>query len=374
MIACLIQVSESTDRYEGLCARIAELESSEMELKSTAAALDETRRAIAALMDNLPGMAYRCRYDQDRTMVFVSHGCRNLTGLTAAELTNGNAGVYVALIHRDDREGVFAEIERAVAGREPFRLIYRICRTDGSEKWVWEHGHAVCGTDGMPYALDGFVMDITEYKQVDMELKEKARKHEQAMMGTIQAISRMIAMRDAYTARHEERVADLASAVAADLGLPAGQIECVRTAALIHDIGKINIPVEILNKPGQLNPFEFHFVREHARSGYDILQGIEFPWPIADIVWQHHERLDGSGYPRGLRGEDILMEARIIAVADVVEAMASDRPYRPAVGLDAAISEITDGKGGRYDGAVVAACLRVLDGRDLSFLKGGPAL
>jgi len=374
MIARQIPIPEGTDWYEKLCVRIAELEGSEIELKSAAVALDETRRTIAALMDNLPGMAYRCRYDRDRAMVFVSHGCRNLTGLAAAELTDGNAGIYGALIHRDDREGVLSEIERAVSGREPFRLIYRICRADSSEKWVWEHGHAVCGSDGMPYALEGFVMDITEYKQADMELKEKARKHEQAMMGTIQAVSRMIAMRDAYTARHEERVADLAAAVAAELGLPAGQIESIRTAALIHDVGKINIPVEILNKPGQLNPFEFHVVREHARSGYDILQGIEFPWPIADIVWQHHERMDGSGYPRGLSGGDILLEARIIAVADVVEAMASDRPYRPAVGLDAAIGEITAGGGGRYDEAVVAACLRVLAGRDLSFLNGEPAL
>ncbi len=372
MIACQVPVQgNEEDKYGVLRARIHELELSEMELKSASVVLDENRRTISALMNNLPGMAYRCRHDRSRTMAFVSQGCLNLTGCSDAELTGGRGNRYSSLIHREDRRHVFGEIERAVAAGTPFNIVYRIMSVGCGEKWVWENGHAVYEPTGEPYMLEGFVMDITEHKMTELTLKQKSLAHEKAMMGTIEAVSRMVAMRDAYTAGHEERVAELAAATAAEIGMDGGQIEGIRAAGLIHDIGKINVPVDILNKPGKLNRIEYHFVREHVRTGYEILKGIDFPWPVADIVWQHHERMDGSGYPRGLRGDDILTEARIIAVADVVEAMAYDRPYRPALGLPAAIEEISKNCGRLYDADAVAACLRVIGDRRIDFLKGG---
>jgi putative nucleotidyltransferase with HDIG domain len=165
--------------------------------------------------------------------------------------------------------------------------------------------------------------------------------------------------RDPYTAGHQIRYADLARAISAEMGLPPEKIDGIRMAASIHDIGKLSIPAEILSKPTKLTEIEFKLIMEHARKGYEILKDVESSRPLAEIVYQHHERMDGSGYPRGLKGEEILMEARILAVADVVEAMASHRPYRPALGIDAALSEIEKNRGILYDEAVVDNCLRL---------------
>jgi HD-GYP domain-containing protein (c-di-GMP phosphodiesterase class II) len=172
-------------------------------------------------------------------------------------------------------------------------------------------------------------------------------------------------MRDPYTSGHQKRVAQLAVAIAGDLGLPKDEIHGIHLAASIHDLGKIRVPAEILSKPGKLTDIEYLLIKAHAQAGYDILKGIEFPWPLANIVLQHHERLDGSGYPQGLKGEKILLGARIIAVADVVEAMASHRPYRAAMGLDLALAEIERGRSTAYDLAVANACLKLF--REVTF-------
>lgn len=176
---------------------------------------------------------------------------------------------------------------------------------------------------------------------------------------TVQAISTALELRDAYTYGHQKRVTALAVAIGEELGLPDAEVSGIKVAAGVHDIGKITIPSEILTKPGRLKDIEYQFMKGHAEAGRDILKDITFPWPIADIVWQHHERLDGSGYPRGLCGDEILMEARVIAVADVVEAMASHRPYRPALGMEAALQAIERGRGHAFDPKVVDACLRL---------------
>jgi HD-GYP domain-containing protein (c-di-GMP phosphodiesterase class II) len=164
-------------------------------------------------------------------------------------------------------------------------------------------------------------------------------------------------MRDPYTAGHHRRSADLARAIGREMGLPEDQVEGLRLAGTIHDVGKIGIPADILSKPTRLSEIEFSLIQSHSQIGYDILAGIEFAWPIAKIVNQHHERMDGSGYPQGLKNGDILLESRILAVADVIEAMASHRPYRPSLGIEAALKEIEDKKGVLYDPAVVTACL-----------------
>ncbi len=163
-------------------------------------------------------------------------------------------------------------------------------------------------------------------------------------------------MRDPYTAGHQQRVAKLAVAIARELHLPEQQIEGLYLAGIVHDVGKINVPAEILNKPGKLSRLQYQLIQAHAEAGYDIIKGVDFPWPIAEIVRQHHERLDGSGYPHGLAGEAILPEAKILAVADVVESMMSHRPYRASLGIEAALAEIEADEGRLFDAAAVEAC------------------
>src|ERR1035437_4737272 len=182
---------------------------------------------------------------------------------------------------------------------------------------------------------------------------------ETAFMSTVRVINTLGEMRDPYTAGHERRVAELAAAIGAELGFSVRQQEGLRVAGYLHDIGKITIPSEILAKPGKLSWVEHRLIQEHAQSGYGVLKDVKFPWQMAEVVLQHHERMDGSGYPRGLKGEAILLKARILAVADVVEAMSSHRPYRPALGIEAALAEIERGRGTLFDTNVIAACLRL---------------
>lgn len=181
---------------------------------------------------------------------------------------------------------------------------------------------------------------------------------------TVQAIATTVEKRDPYTAGHQRRVANLAAAIAQEMGLPDEQVKGIRLAGIIHDLGKINIPAEILSKPGKLNEIEYLLMQSHPQSGYDILKGVSFPWPIADIILQHHERQDGSGYPQGLKDEQILLEAKIMAVADVVEAMSSHRPYRAGLGLEMAIEEIERNRGKLYEPKAVDACLKLFRERD----------
>lgn len=189
------------------------------------------------------------------------------------------------------------------------------------------------------------------------KLQESMSNLKKTLEGSIQAMAMTVETRDPYTAGHQQRVANLADAIAQEMGLPDSKIEGIRMAGLIHDLGKISIPAEILSKPGRINKIEFDLIKTHPRAGYEILKAIEFPWPIAQTVHQHHERIDGSGYPLGLVGEEILLGARILGVADVVEAMASHRPYRPALGIDKALEEISKNKGKLYDPDVAKACL-----------------
>lgn len=211
-------------------------------------------------------------------------------------------------------------------------------------------------------------LDITERKDAEHQIEEGARKLQEMMDGSIRAISAALEMRDPYTAGHERRVADLAYAIGVELGLPAHQNEGIRIAGYLHDIGKIAVPTEILNKPGRLNPYELGIIKSHPQVGYDILVQISFVWPVAQATMQHHERLDGSGYPGGIKDDLIIPEARILAVADVVEAMSSHRPYRPALGRDAALAEVRQKRGTLYDAQAVDACIHVVEAAPTKYL------
>jgi Response regulator containing a CheY-like receiver domain and an HD-GYP domain len=208
---------------------------------------------------------------------------------------------------------------------------------------------------------DLFEKEIIQHKQREDERQQNMDRLHKALEGTVSAIGAMIETRDPYTAGHQRRVSDLAGTIAAEMGLAPDQIDGIRMASMIHDIGKIVIPAEILCKAKKLTEIELSLVRDHVRAGYDILKDIEFTWPVARMVLEHHEKLDGSGYPRNLSGQEILLESSIITVADVVESMASHRPYRPSLGINAALDEIAKNRGTLYSPDVVDACLRLFN-------------
>jgi PAS domain S-box-containing protein/putative nucleotidyltransferase with HDIG domain len=256
--------------------------------------------------------------------------------------------------------------------RQPLRDIFRtVVSQEGDEPEI-----ALWARNGKKFSIEetnmpvtdghressGHVLvfrDISARKNAEKELKESWEKLHQALEGTIQAMALTIEIRDPYTAGHQRRVSKLSCAIAQDLGMSEFQVEGLRVAGDIHDIGKIYVPAEILSKPGQITAIEYGIIKTHPQVGYDILKTIKFPWPVAQIVLQHHERLDGSGYPLGLVGDLILKEARILTVADIVEAMSSHRPYRPAQGIDKALAEVMENKGRFYDSDAVDACVRL---------------
>ncbi len=203
--------------------------------------------------------------------------------------------------------------------------------------------------------------DITASKKAEKDLNESFRNLRKALDGIIQAVALTVEKRDPYTAGHQRRVADLARAIATKMGLPKKQIDGIRIAGSIHDLGKTCVPADILSKPGRLTDHEFGIIKAHPEVGYDILKNIQFPWPIAQTILQHHERMDGTGYPAGLKGEGILLEARIVAVSDVVEAMSSHRPYRASLGLEMAMNEIARGRGSAYDPDAVDICITLFE-------------
>jgi len=207
--------------------------------------------------------------------------------------------------------------------------------------------------------LMGTIKDITERKKAEEALHQTLDRLKKAVGTTIQVLVSAVEMRDPYTAGHQKNSADVAIAIAMEMGLPQEKIDGILMAGIIHDIGKLSIPAEILSKPTKLTNIEFSLIKEHSHSGYEMLKDVESPWPLAEIVYQHHERMNGSGYPRNLKGDEILLEARILAVADVLEAMASHRPYRPTLGIKVALEEITKNKGILYDSTVADACLRL---------------
>jgi PAS domain S-box-containing protein/putative nucleotidyltransferase with HDIG domain len=220
--------------------------------------------------------------------------------------------------------------------------------------------------EGKPAALS-IARDITERKVAEEERKQSFERLRRALEETVNALASAVEMRDPYTAGHQHRVTSLACAIAEEMGLPKEKIEGIHLAGVIHDVGKIRVPAEILSWPGQLTEIDFNLIKTHPQVGYDILKRIELPHEVTKIMLQHHERLDGSGYPAGLKGDKILLEAKILAVADVVEAMASHRPYRASLGIDKALEEISKNKGILYDPEVVDACLRLFNEKNFSF-------
>ncbi|HOE15881.1 MAG TPA: HD domain-containing protein [Syntrophorhabdaceae bacterium] len=306
-------------------------------------------------------------YDVRSDKVVVSGAITHITGYTQDETSFGK-NFWREHIHQDDREAVLNFLLNVTKGNvSNYRIRYRFRRKDGSCIHVEDSGVCMNDAGGRTYRILGAIEDVTFQQQAEASQKALIEELKKTIEGTVEALAATSEIRDPYTAGHQRRVTQLACAVAGEMGLAADAIDKIRIASLLHDVGKISIPAEILSKPARLNEYEFSITKLHAEAGYDILKNIKFPWNIAEIVFQHHERLDGSGYPRALQNGDILLEARIIAVADVVEAMASHRPYRPALGIDAALDEITRNVERLYDSDVVGASVRIFKERGFRF-------
>jgi PAS domain S-box-containing protein len=292
--------------------------------------------------------------DADGNVVEVSDSFCQMLGYSREELIDANVMLWDAQWSPQELKQRIAEM-LGKEGRSVFETRHR--RRDGSFLDV-EVAAQGLELDGKPVLFNS-ARDITERKRTEEEIRRYVEQLKTAFMSTVEVVTTLSEMRDPYTAGHERRVAEIAVAIGAELGFDAQRQEGLRVAGYLHDIGKITIPSEILSKPGKLTAIQFQLVRGHAQASYDVLKGVEFPWPVAEIALQHHERLDGSGYPQGLKGEAILLEARIMAVADVVEAMSSHRPYRPGLGIDQTLAEIERGRGTLYDANVADACLKL---------------
>ena len=205
------------------------------------------------------------------------------------------------------------------------------------------------------------------YNQLEKELQQSYEKLQKFIEGTAHIIMKVVEIRDPYSTGHQQRVSKLATAIAREMKLPQDKIEGVRLASLVHDVGKVNLPTEIVSKPSKLVEVEFNLLKNHPRVGYNILKKVNFPWPIAEIVFQHYEKIDGSGYPRGLKGDEILIEAKILGVANVVEAMSSYKSYRPALSINESLAEISKNKNILFDPEVVDTCMKLFKEKGFKF-------
>ncbi|MCX8109691.1 MAG: PAS domain S-box protein [Syntrophorhabdaceae bacterium] len=332
--------------FEGFVEDITERKKAEILLK-------EEKDKFSILIDNAPfGMAL---IDKDERFLYVNPKFIEIFGYDLSDTPDGKTWFKKAYPDPEYRHMVIdawiKDMEKAKVGEQRPRIFNVVCK-DGTKKTI----------SFVPVQLESGLQivsfeDITFRIRAQENLEQAMKKMRQSLIGTIQIISMIIEARDPYTAGHQKRVSALARALAQGLGLSADSVENIRMAGIIHDIGKISVPAEILSKPGILSELEMSLIKTHPESGYNILKEAELPYPIAEVVLQHHERIDGSGYPQGLKGDEVLFEAKIVAVADVVEAISSYRPYRPANGIEIALKEIEKNKGKLYDEKVVEACL-----------------
>jgi PAS domain S-box-containing protein len=339
-----------------------ELEMQNAELRRFQLELLEARDKYLNLYDFAPTGYFTL--DHNSLIVDVNLAGSELLGSEKHRLTGAQ---FTSSISPDSQDAFFFHHREALKTCIKGSCEIKMLKADGTTFHAQVISMAVPEKDGSINQFRTAVIDITERKQMEEERKQNIDRLLNAMEATIQAMALMSEMRDPYTAGHQLRVTHLADTIAKEMGISEDRRPAVHMSGLVHDLGKIYVPAEILTKPGRLNQIEFSMIKGHPTAGYNILKTIEPPWPIAQIVLQHHERLDGSGYPNGLSGEAIVLEARVLAVADVVEAMASHRPYRAALGIDKALEEISKNRGVLYDTKVVDACLKLFYEKGFKF-------
>ena len=319
--------------------------------KRTELDLHESEQRFRAVLDQSIAAVYMI---QDGRIVYVNPRMREIFGYRAEDVFNPDPLAHVV---ESERAKVAEQMLLRLGSESTGAYSVAVTRKDGTPFTMGLNARRAM-FQGKP-AIIAIAQDITEKERAEEEVRRHVLKLEHAVQSTIEVVSKIGELRDPYTHGHERRVGEIASAIAHEMGLPADQIEGIRIAGYLHDVGKIAVPAEILSKPSRLSKAEFDLVKQHSQQSYEILKGVDFSWPVAEAAWQHHERLDGSGYPRGLKGEEIILEARILAVADTVEAMASHRPYRPGLGIDAALAEIEKQRARLFDPAVADSCLRL---------------
>ena len=321
----------------------------------------ESELRFRTMMENIPSGIFRV--SREGRLLRSNPALVNMLGY-ANESELESVSIWDHYADADEGKEIIQELleKGAVLDRE-----VRLKKEDGCEIWASTTVRAVRGQDSRVLCFDGSIMEIDHRKKMETQLHESYLLATEALQGTVQAIMRMAELRDPYTAGNQERVAQLSRAIAREMGVEENRAQGIFVAGILHDVGKIYVPSEILNKPGKITELEHSVLKTHVEVGYEVLRPVRFPWPVAEAVYQHHERLDGSGYPRGLTEEEIILEARILSVADVVEAMLSHRPYRPGLGLDKALGEIKSGSGVIYDASVVEACLSLFYDKGFEF-------
>lgn len=296
-------------------------------------------------------------FDLDGKILLWNRAAEEITGWLEKEVL----GLPI-VVFGDEKWEDYEVLRRRTLNREVFHSLPMDAKRKDGHRIVISYSSApVFDSENRIVAVMAVIYDISEKMKMEADLKESLEKTNRILDETVHSLSSAVEKRDPYTAGHQQRVAQLACALAEEIGggIAEERLKGIWTGAILHDIGKLFVPAEILTRPGRLSGIEFELVKSHAEVGYDILKDIEFQWPVALIVRQHHERLDGSGYPAGLKGDDILFEARILGVADVVEAISSHRPYRPGIGIESALEEIKRSRGTAYDPSVVDACLNL---------------
>lgn len=305
-------------------------------------------------------------YDTSCGSILWGGSLQQVLGYTLSEMSGG-INQRIEMIHPEDRSKVLGFLDAFQKNFVPFDAEYRLRKKNGSYVWVHDRGFLIFDSTGKAARILGVIQNISERKNTEEELRLSVEKLKRDMEGTIQALAITSEIRDPYTSGHERRVAQLACVIAKEMDFSDFQVEGVRVAGILHDIGKISVPAEILSRPGKISEPELSLIKLHPQVGYEILKNVDFSWPVPLIILQHHERVDGTGYPLGLCGDNIRLEAKIIGVADVVEAMASHRPYRPALGIAKALEEISEYRGTLYDDKVVDVCIKIITDKGFKF-------
>jgi PAS domain S-box-containing protein len=304
--------------------------------------------------------------DLHQNILYWNTGAENIFGYKASEVI-GKLKIHIIYDGAESKRAALKAKKLIISSKKGTECELKQITKDGKKLWSRMTLSPRFDENGKVVGILGIGINITKHKKLEHHLREIMVKLKKTLTGIIFATELIIETRDPYTAGHQRRVAMLAKAIAENMELSDQQIEGVYMVGMIHDVGKISIPAEILSMPRRLTPAEFNLIKNHPQAGYDILKNIDFPWPVADIIIQHHERIDGTGYPKGISGNKIMLEAKIIMVADVVEAMASHRPYRAAFGLERALGEIKQNRGILYDPDVVDACVELFVKKKFNF-------
>jgi PAS domain S-box-containing protein len=334
-----------------------------IERKHTENALRESEKKFRKISENI--LEWIWEIDTNGKYTYSSSIVKKIVGYKPKEIIKKH---FYYLFHLDGRKEMKKAAFKVLSKKQSFKgFISQNIHKNGKIVWLSTSGWPILDEKGSLIGFKGVNIDITKHKQVEEKIRQSDKKLRRTLKGVIHIIALTIKTRDFYLAVHQRRVTNLACAIAKELGFSKEKINGIHMAGIIHDLGKIGIPNEILTKNSRLTKSEFNIIKCHSRIGYRILKTIEFPWPVAQIVLQHHERLNGSGYPQGFSGKNILIEAKILAVADVIEAMSSHRPYRPPLGIDKALEEIFKNKGILYDPEAVDACIKLFREKEFKF-------